>query len=93
MRSSSGAIVLKIVASRSDAVPSSASAVASSCATLTSSNAAAMPPTTAIWSAGLSSLCSSCITTWGFNCDAAVARLPITSGTRSGDITDTMLVR
>ena len=40
MRSSSGAMVLKIVASRSEARPSSASAVASSCATFASSNAA-----------------------------------------------------
>src|SRR5262249_233016 len=45
-RSSSGAIVLKIVASRSLAPPSSASAVASSCATFTSSNAAVTAPTT-----------------------------------------------
>ena len=43
LRSSSGAIVLKIVARRSEAWPSMASAVASSCATLTSSNAALTP--------------------------------------------------
>ena len=55
LRSSSGAMVLKIVASRSDARPSSASAVASSCATFASSNAAATPATSGTSAFGSSS--------------------------------------
>ena len=91
LRSSSGAMVLKMVARRSDAWPSSASAVASSCATLTSSNAAAMPATTG--TAASSALCMTCMMTCGSSCVAAVAMLVITSGSRSGDITATMLLR
>ena len=52
-----------------------------------------MPLTTCTPAASSSRLCSTCITTWGSSCDAAVVRLFITSGIRSGDITETMLVR
>ena len=62
-RSSSGAIVLKIVASRSDAWPSRAIAVARSLATFTSSNAAANPLTRPASSCGSFSVCISCMTT------------------------------
>ena len=52
----------------------------------------AMPATTGT-AVGSSGLCITCMITCGSSCVVAVARWVITSGMRSGDITDTMLVR
>ena len=52
-----------------------------------------MPATTGDAASGSSALCITCMTTCGSSCVAAVAMLLITSGSRSGDITETMLVR
>ena len=94
LRSSSGAMVLKIVASRSDARPSSASAVASSCATFASSNAAATPATSGTSAFGSSARLHHLH-------DDVRVELPGREGevassrpaAVSGDITETMLVR
>ena len=51
-----------------------------------------MPATTGT-APGSSALCITCMITCGSSWVAAVARWLITSGMRSGDITETMLVR
>ena len=100
LRGSSGAMVSKTPASRSEACPSMASVVASSCATLKSSNPAAIPPRISADVApppapvlSSSEEPSICRITRGSRVAVAAVRFCMTSVLRPGSITSTMLTR
>ena len=88
-----GAMVWNAVASRFEALPSRSIAAASSLATFSSSSDSRICDVTISESCGSCSAASICITTCGSRSVTADARFVMTSGSRSGFITDAMLAR